>query len=390
MQEKIIGVYQIKNLVNGKMYIGSSIDINSRWKEHIRDLNNNKHHSLHLQRAWNKYGESSFEFNVLEECNEDTTLEREQYYLDKLESFKRDNGYNVSKSSSAPMMGRKHSKETKIKISEEVRSRDSSCWVRGEDKFNAKFKDEDIINIKRLIYEGNRTIDIAKLYNVEGQTITQIKTGDRWNHIKTEYDDLIIQTPRQKLNEEDIIEIKKLLVEEKLNIIEIADIFGITPGMISSIKNLNSWEDIGKEYNYKLKNRLIVNKLDKNKVIEIKKLLLEGKSCTEISEIYNVTPSTIAYIRQNKTWRNVKIDEEDKLRQMYSHKRIQPSSRISIVQLSIEGEFIKEWESSSEASKALNFNASGITACCKRKYNTSKGYIWMYKSEYESNLKEVG
>lgn len=383
MLEKIIGVYQIKNLINGKIYIGSSININSRWKEHIRFLNNNKHHSIHFQRAWNKYGEDSFEFKIIELVNNtDNLLDREQYYLDKFESYNRDNGYNIAKNSSAPMTGRKFSEETLIKLSNSIKNRDPSCWAKGEDKPNSVFKDEDIVEIKRLIYEGNRTLDISKLYNVEPNTITQIKTGERWSHIKTEYDNLIKQTPRQKLNERDIIEIKKLLIEEKLNIKEIAEIFEITFGQVSSIKNLNTWRNIGEEYNEQLRNRLCVNKLDKNKVVEIKYLLLEGKSCSEISEVYNVTPSTISYIRQNKTWKNVSIDEDNILNDMYLGKRVMSSMRIPIVQLSIEGEFIKEWASALEASKALSFDASSITKCCKGKQLTCKDYKWKYKSEY--------
>ena len=383
---KISGVYKIMNTINNKIYIGSSINIKYRWTEHKRYLKNNKHHSNHLQRSWNKYGKNNFKFEILEECKETDLLIREQYYLDLYESYNRNKGYNISKSSSAPMMGRKHSKETLIKLSEGVRSRDSSVWVRGEDKFNAKFKDKDIIKIKRMIYEGNKIIDIANLHNVEPNTITQIKTGERWSHIKTEYDNLIIQTPRQKLNEKDIIEIKKLLIEEKLNIKEIADIFEITFGQVSSIKNLNSWENIGKEYNEQLINRLSVNKLDKNKVIEIKYLLLEGKSCSEISKIYDVTPSTISYINQNKTWKDVLIDENNVSNKVYLEKGAKPSSRIPIIQLSIDGNFIKEWTSASEVSKVLNIDTSAIAKCCKGKQLTCKGYKWKYKSEYIKDL----
>jgi len=67
---------------------------------------------------------------------------------------------------------------------------------------------------------------------------------------------------------------------------------------------------------------------------------------------------------------------------MYLGKRVMSSMRIPIVQLSIEGEFIKEWASSLEASKALSFDASSIIKCCKGKQLTCKDYKWKYKSEY--------
>jgi hypothetical protein len=50
------GIYQIRNKANGHRYVGSSNNIQERWHKHISDLNRNKHHSRHLQNAWNKYG----------------------------------------------------------------------------------------------------------------------------------------------------------------------------------------------------------------------------------------------------------------------------------------------------------------------------------------------
>ena len=310
-QEKISGVYKITNIINGKSYIGSSINIYDRWREHKRELRKNKHHSTHLQSAWNKYGEENFEFIILEECNKDETLQREQYYLDTYESFNKEKGYNISKNSSAPMMGRTFSEETLVKLSEGVRNRDKSCWSRGEDKFNSKFKNEDIVEIKRMITEGYKTKDIAELFQVEANTITQIKTGERWTHLKTEYDDLIEQTPRQKLIEEDVIEIKKLLIESKLNIKEIAKLYNLNFSHISAIKTLRTWKDVGIEYNKQLEERLCVRKLNKNMVIEIKKLLLQGKTCKEIGEIFNVHRTSISYIKNNKTWKDVILTEKD-------------------------------------------------------------------------------
>ena len=92
------GVYMIKNKVNGKFYIGSSVDIAFRWARHKRQLHNGNHHSVHLQRAWDKYGEENFEFKVIEECSEDMTFQREQYYLDLYKPYNNDIGYNISQS----------------------------------------------------------------------------------------------------------------------------------------------------------------------------------------------------------------------------------------------------------------------------------------------------
>jgi group I intron endonuclease len=83
-QEKVCGIYRILNKLNNKFYIGSSIDIYKRWYTHKNDLTKNKHHAKKLQRAWNKYGESHFSFEILETCEpiKDTLILLEQKYLD--------------------------------------------------------------------------------------------------------------------------------------------------------------------------------------------------------------------------------------------------------------------------------------------------------------------
>ena len=83
------GIYRIINSVNGNIYIGSSVDLIRRRKQHFIALLNNKHFNNHLQSAYNKYGECNFEFEVIEDIDfcedlQEKLLEREQYYLDLL------------------------------------------------------------------------------------------------------------------------------------------------------------------------------------------------------------------------------------------------------------------------------------------------------------------
>jgi len=105
------GVYCIKNQVNGKLYIGSTIHFIKRQYEHWRALKKNTHHSIYLQRAWNKYGEQSFNFIILEKVTPENCITREQWYLDWYP-----NEYNMSKTAGS-CLGMKMSEETKIKLS---------------------------------------------------------------------------------------------------------------------------------------------------------------------------------------------------------------------------------------------------------------------------------
>lgn len=92
---KIVGVYLIKNKVTDKFYVGSSIDIDRRWKRHIDDLSKNKHHSKKLQNSWNKHGKDCFEFLLAESAFTVQELEiKEQNWINKYNSFA--NGYNVA------------------------------------------------------------------------------------------------------------------------------------------------------------------------------------------------------------------------------------------------------------------------------------------------------
>lgn len=109
--KKKIGVYQIVNLVNGKVYVGStSHSIQHRWNCHRSELDKGIHHSLHLQRAWDSYGASFFSWQILEECAPTECITREQFWIDKLKSANFKFGYNISPTANSPL-GCKHSAE---------------------------------------------------------------------------------------------------------------------------------------------------------------------------------------------------------------------------------------------------------------------------------------
>ena len=82
-------VYKIENTVNGKVYIGSTIDFYRRKHEHFLFLLNKSHHSAKLQADYDKYGENAFFMSVIEECADDIRLDREQYYIDLYDSAKK-------------------------------------------------------------------------------------------------------------------------------------------------------------------------------------------------------------------------------------------------------------------------------------------------------------
>lgn len=80
---KLAGIYQIRNTVNEKRYIGSAAVFARRWGQHREQLRKGKHHARHLQAAWNKYGEKAFIFEPLITCTKSMLIHYEQQFLDQ-------------------------------------------------------------------------------------------------------------------------------------------------------------------------------------------------------------------------------------------------------------------------------------------------------------------
>lgn len=97
-------IYKIINTVNGKFYVGSTTNTRERFRTHRNRLRKGKHHTKHLQSAWNKYGETAFIFHVIETVPEGQSLrEAEDRWL--AEHVGQPHCYNKSKYSDTPMRG---------------------------------------------------------------------------------------------------------------------------------------------------------------------------------------------------------------------------------------------------------------------------------------------
>lgn len=97
------GVYCIRCLANGRVYVGSSVDIRKRWREHWGGLNRGDHPNRRLLNAWRKHGPDRFEFAVLEETPAGRLIEREQFHIDRLKAASRRHGLNISPTAGSPL-----------------------------------------------------------------------------------------------------------------------------------------------------------------------------------------------------------------------------------------------------------------------------------------------
>jgi group I intron endonuclease len=102
-------IYKIarKNGQPEDCYIGSSINGKYRWQKHRSTLKGQYHENIILQRAWNKYGEDSFEFVIIEQTTESTLLEREQFYIDSIKPR-----YNIAFIAGKPPIDPERSRKT--------------------------------------------------------------------------------------------------------------------------------------------------------------------------------------------------------------------------------------------------------------------------------------
>jgi len=170
------GIYKIFNKNNGKFYIGSASDLGSRFRRHKIDLRRGNHKNKYLQNAWNKHGEESFDFIVIEylEKNKKLIIEREQYWLDRLMAV--DAGYNISNKASS-QLGFRHSKETKAIISWHSRNQsEESRRKRGDYTRGKKMSPE--CRAKRSAKMMGRKLTPEHLTNLRsGYKVRKFKTN---------------------------------------------------------------------------------------------------------------------------------------------------------------------------------------------------------------------
>lgn len=240
------GIYSITNKVNGKRYIGLSTNIKRRIASHKYQLKYNRHENFKLQRAWNKYGEESFKFDVLVECiNSENLAQVEMDLIEKYDSFR--NGYNCSKGGegvigyevpeearkkmsmakqgtrlsqetrkkmSLSRKGKICSEETKRKIAAKAKGRGHSEEARKKMSLSKKGKkrlqesvnktviankgknspltESDVIDIRIRRLNGEKIVDINKDYDlVCKSTISKICNNNSWKNIPNTLQELL-------------------------------------------------------------------------------------------------------------------------------------------------------------------------------------------------------
>jgi group I intron endonuclease len=147
------GIYQITNLINGKIYIGQSIDIHKRWNEHRRLSKRIQQSHIPLNRAIERDGIENFRFDVLEVCEISKLDEKEIYWIEEKKSLA-PNGYNLTEGGNGvkgfemPQIGKD---KLRIALTGRIRSKEHSENISKANK--GKKRSEEF---KRKISERNK------------------------------------------------------------------------------------------------------------------------------------------------------------------------------------------------------------------------------------------
>lgn len=145
----MIGIYKLTNKINGKSYIGQSVCIEKRFKNHINTINNVTDHCYDypIYRALRKYGINNFDFEIIEECKHDELDEREKYWISVFDTLR--DGYNQTFGGDGVFNRLDYNKL---------------------DSISNDLKDTDI-----------RMADIAIKYDISEEMVQGINTGRYWN-----------------------------------------------------------------------------------------------------------------------------------------------------------------------------------------------------------------
>lgn len=174
------GIYTITCLTTDKGYLGSSINIPSRWKKHLRSLRKGNHANRYLQNSYNKYGESSLQFKVIEELSgltEKEIREVEQIYLDQMDWS---TSFNICKDSRGGEVTDEANQRRKESLKEFHRNNPDA--VRGEN--NPFFGQTHTQEVKDFISETNTGLKRSEEFK---KTKSELMSSRKGQHHRKEY-----------------------------------------------------------------------------------------------------------------------------------------------------------------------------------------------------------
>ena len=362
------GIYEIRNLVNGKVYIGLTVNFYDRRANHASNLRRNRHANSYLQSSYVKYGANTHQFSILEAVSRrlgETKVdfigrleEFERFYIQKYRSNEQQYGYNVRQ--------------------EVVIQRGSRTLVYDENEFNiAKlpkggstkiYNESQIKEAKILLHLNISSAAIARYLSLPSSSISAIKHNKQWKYIAVTDEEikayqlpgeltkkrLVVITPikrkitypykNSKLNEQSIKDIAELL-RQKVKVGAIAAKFNTSRGTITEIRKGLRWPNFSGINEGEIKTSTV--RLTSNEVLLIKELLLVNTPFRIIADRFDVSTGAIVGIAKGQCWSKLT--------------GITPSSQLRVTRR-FKGKVLRSKLDESQVLYIKNLSKSGLSA----------------------------
>lgn len=251
---KVSGIYIFKNIINNKMYIGSTNKMSNRISTHLQMLTYKKHHSVKLQRAINKYSQFNFQLQIYIYYNldRDFLYDIEEYLITTLDSYK--NGYNMVINSRSHL-DKKYSSEVKekmsqsrknIKCTEEHKKKigiTKSIQNSGEGNPNTHLTKENVLFIRNHVLDYSCD-EFCEMFGIGRSAVRSIIHLRSWLY-KECIPDNYIEPKETKSNKKVSVEIV-LFIRNNINNFstkEFCDMFNLEKNQVNNIKALRTYTD---------------------------------------------------------------------------------------------------------------------------------------------------
>lgn len=253
----MIAVYEILNKLDGKYYIGSSINVEKRKNTHFKLLVNGTHPNTYLQNAVNKYGINNFEFLILQECNINDVRTVEEYYIQKYHATDHNFGYNILSLTNIGLG---------VSASEEIRKKIScACSGINNGNFGRKHTEQELKIMHDIRWGEHYIKKPRKKYKIKSQI--KYTPEERSKRAKDRVTDATrLKISKSKIGTHPSDEVRLKLSKSK-----------------TGIKNPN-------------------NKLNKEQVLKIYNLINNGVHYSDICKMFNVSVSCVYRIKNKENW----------------------------------------------------------------------------------------
>ena len=156
---KTAGIYKITNLINGKVYVGQTIDYRRRRIGHLSALKLGNHHNKYLQSSYTKYGVNNFEMKLIKSCSKSELNDLEKHYIQELDCLHDAQGYNILIGGNENMI-----------FTDAIREK-LSLSRRGEKNHNADISNEEAEQIILMLLNNEDVNEISSKLGVSVHTV---------------------------------------------------------------------------------------------------------------------------------------------------------------------------------------------------------------------------